>query len=63
MDRNRLVAKPHLSINFSIISERRNGMKFFEEPIIEVMRFEVQDVVTASGEPEPSMPALMPPCA
>jgi len=38
-------------------------MKFFEEPIIEVMRFEVQDVVTASGEPEPSMPALMPPCA
>lgn len=37
-------------------------MKIFEEPIVEVMSFDVQDVVTTSGEGEPTLPALMPPC-
>lgn len=38
-------------------------MKIFEEPIIEVMNLDIQDVVTASGEPEETLPVLMPPCS
>ena len=37
-------------------------MKLFEEPIIEVMSFEVQDVVTTSQEEVPDL-AMIPPCA
>jgi len=35
-------------------------MKKFEEPIVEVMCLEVQDIVTTSEGPNP--PPLMPPC-
>ena len=27
-------------------------MRYFEEPVLEVMNFSVEDVITASGEPE-----------
>ena len=44
-------------------------MKFFEEPIVEVMSFEAQDVVTTSNEPvettqpaQPDLPAMIGPC-
>ena len=33
--------------------------KFFEEPMVEVMSFSVEDVVTASVEEDPVM---IPPC-
>lgn len=36
-------------------------MKLFELPVIEVLKFEIEDVVTASGE-EPVIPAMIPPC-
>ena len=38
-------------------------MKLFEKPIIEVMSFEVQDVVTTSSEEEIPDVAMIPPCA
>lgn len=34
-------------------------MMKFEEPIVEIMRLDVQDIVTTSGQ---DIPALMPPC-
>jgi hypothetical protein len=37
-------------------------MKIFEEPIIEVMNFEVQDVVTTSGEEPTVTPNFVGPC-
>ena len=36
-------------------------MKKFEEPIVEVMCLEVQDIVTTSDQPG-TPPPLMPPC-
>jgi len=35
-------------------------MKKFEEPVVEVMNFAVEDVITASEEVE--IPSLVPPC-
>ena len=38
-------------------------MKVFEDPVIEVLNLDIQDIVTASGdEPEETIPALIPPC-
>lgn len=37
-------------------------MKLFEEPIVDVLKLNVQDIVTTSTEEEEDY-ALMPPCA
>ena len=38
-------------------------MKIFEAPVIEVMNFDVEDVVTTSDSTtETTLPALIPPC-
>lgn len=38
-------------------------MKIFEEPILKVLTFGIQDVITTSQEEEEEDYALMPPCA
>jgi len=39
-------------------------MRKFEDPVIEVMNFDIEDVISTSGggETEPSMPAFVGPC-
>lgn len=38
-------------------------MKFFEKPIVEIVRLTVEDIVTTSGGEEETTPlAMIPPC-
>ena len=37
-------------------------MKKFEHPVIEIMNLSVEDVITTSST-EPTIPAVIPPCA
>lgn len=40
-------------------------MKTFEMPVVDVIKFSVEDVITVSGEASgetPAPPALIPPC-
>lgn len=41
-------------------------MKTFETPVVDVIKFSVEDVITVSGDSENpgiEIPALIPPCA
>lgn len=39
-------------------------MKAFETPYVDVMKFDVSDILTASGTPaEEELPVMDPPCA
>ena len=41
-------------------------MKAFETPVVDVIKFSVEDVITESGATAPAgttIPALIPPCA
>ena len=37
-------------------------MKAFETPVVDVIKFSVEDVITESGSDATTIPALMPPC-
>lgn len=47
-----------------ILKKEENVMKtYFAEPMVEVVKFAVEDVITEStGSTETTIPALMPPC-